>query len=218
VLKSAFSGPPAPPQGQPAPENLPPFRDHTDGPANLVVSADSDILADRYWVRVQEFFGQEQATPFSDNGAFIANLIGTLAGGDALIGVRARGVTQRPFTVVEDIRRRAEARFRQTQQNLQNHLQETQKRLSQLRQGSGQTGAGVAVLTPEQQAAITQASAEIVDTRRKLRTVQFDLRRDIDHLENRMRMFDIALVPALLIALAIVLGFARIRRRARARA
>jgi len=218
VLKSAFTGPPVAPEGQTAPANLPPFRDHTEGPANLVVTADSDILADRYWVRMQNFFGQEEATPFSDNGAFVANLVGTLAGGDALIGLRARGIAQRPFTVVEDIRRRAEARFRQTQQTLQNHLQATQKRLAQLRQGSGQSGAGVAVLTPEQQAAITQLSGEIVDTRQQLRSVQFDLRRDIDRLQTEMRMFDIALVPVLVAALAIVLGLVRSRRRARARA
>ena len=218
VLKSAFTGPPAPAASQQPPADLPAFRDHTDGPANLVVVADSDILADRFWVRVQDFFGQEQATPFSDNGAFVANLIGTLAGGDALIGLRGRGVAQRPFTTVEDIQRRAEARFRQTQQTLQTHLQETQKRLTDLRQGSGQSGASAAVLTPEQQAAITQVSTEIVDTRRQLRNVQFDLMRDIDRLESRLRMFDIVLVPAILAVLAFVLGLVRIRRRARARA
>ena len=217
-LKSAFTGPPAPAAGQQPPADLPPFRDHTDGPANLVVVADSDILADRYWVRVQDFFGQEQATPFSDNGAFVANLVGTLAGGDALIGLRGRGVAQRPFTTVEDIQRRAEARFRQTQQTLQTHLQETQKRLSDLRQGSGQSGASAAVLTPEQQAAITQVSTEIVDTRRQLRNVQFELMRDIDRLESRLRILDIVLVPAILAVLAVVLGLVRIRRRAQARA
>jgi gliding motility-associatede transport system auxiliary component len=218
VLKSAFTGPPAAAGGQPPPADLPAFRDHTEGPANLVVVADSDILADRFWVRVQDFFGQEQATPFSDNGAFVANLIGTLAGGDALIGLRGRGVAQRPFTTVEDIQRRAEARFRQTQQTLQTHLQETQKRLSDLRQGSGQSGVSAAVLTPEQQAAITQVSTEIVDTRRQLRNVQFELMRDIDRLESQLRIFDIVLVPAILAFLAIVLGFVRIRRRAQARA
>jgi hypothetical protein len=48
--------------------------------------------------------------------------------------------------------------------------------------------------------------------------VQFDLMRDIDRLESRLRMFDIVLVPAILAVLAIVLGLVRIRRRARARA
>lgn len=218
VLKSAFTGPPEPAKGEQRPADLPAFRDHTDAPANLVVFADSDILADRFWVRVQDFFGQEQATPFSDNGAFVANLVGTLAGGDALISLRGRGMAQRPFVVVDNIQRRAEAQFQQTQQTLKTHLQDAEKKLADLRQGSGQQGAAAAVLTPEQQAAITQVSSEILATRQKLRAVQFDLKREIDRLESALRLFDIALVPALLAVLAIVLGLVRVQRRAHARA
>ena len=218
VLKSAFTGPPDPGKGEQRPADLPTFRDHTDGPANMVVFADSDILADRFWVKVQDFFGQEQATPFSDNGALVANLIGTLAGGDALISLRGRGVAQRPFVVVDNMQRRAEAQFQQTQQTLKQHLQDTEKKLADLQQGSGQQGAAAAVLTPEQQAAITQVSHEIVDTRRQLRTVQFDLKREIDRLESGLRLFDIVLVPLLLAGLAIVLGMVRMHRRAHARA
>jgi ABC-type uncharacterized transport system involved in gliding motility auxiliary subunit len=194
---------------------LPEFRASTDGPANLVVVADSDILADRFWVRVQDFFGQSQATPFSDNGPFVANLIGTLAGGDALIGLRSRGDTLRPFTLVDDMQRRAEARYRQTQQTLQAHLQDTQKQLTQLRQGDA---GAQATVTPEQTAAIENARQDIVSTRRRLREVQLNLKREIDRLEMALRIFDIFLVPALLAVLAIVLGLVRSRRRSRARA
>ncbi|MBV9756566.1 MAG: Gldg family protein [Alphaproteobacteria bacterium] len=218
VLHSAFTAPPEPAKGEQRPAELPAFRDHTDGAANLVVFADSDILADRYWVHVQDFFGQEQATPFSDNGAFVANLIGTLAGGDALISLRGRGVAQRPFVVVDNMQRRAEAQFEQTQQALKQHLQDTEKKLADLQQGSGQQGTAAAVLTPEQQAAITQVNHEILDTRRQLRAVQFDLKRGIDRLESALRLFDIVLVPALLAVLAIVLGLVRVQRRAHARA
>ena len=101
VLKSAFTGPPELAKDQKRPENFPAYKAQTDGPANLVVVADSDILADRFWVRMSDFFGQQTATPFSDNGPFVANLIGTLAGGDALIGLRSRGDTNRPFVLVE---------------------------------------------------------------------------------------------------------------------
>ena len=84
--------------------------------------ADSDILADRFWVRIADFFGQQTATPFSDNGPFVANLIDTLAGGDALIGLRARGDFNHPFTLVNAMQPEAEAQFRQSEQTLQTHL------------------------------------------------------------------------------------------------
>jgi ABC-type uncharacterized transport system involved in gliding motility auxiliary subunit len=220
VLKSAFTGPPDLPKDQKRPENFPAHKAETDGPANLVVVADSDILADRFWVRISDFFGQQTAMPFSDNGPFVANLIGTLAGGDALIGLRSRGDTNHPFVLVNQMQGEAEAKFRQTEQALQKHLDDTEKQLRTLRQGpsgSGETTAQ-AVITPEQRAAIDAARKDIVDTRQQLRGVQYDLNRDISRLETALRVFNIVLVPALLAIIAIVLGVMRSRRRARARA
>ena len=221
VLKSAFTGPPELAKDQKRPDNFPEFKAQTDAPANLVVVADSDILADRFWVRISDFFGQQTAMPFSDNGPFVADLIGTLAGGDALIGLRSRGDTSHPFILVNQMQSAAEARFRQTEQALQKHLDDTEKQLRSLRQGPGgsadQTNAQ-AVITPEQRAAIDAARKDIVDTRQQLRVVQYNLNRDISRLETELRIFNIALVPALLAVAAIALGVVRSRRRARARA
>ena len=61
-----------------------------------------------------------------------------LAGGEALISLRSRGESLRPFTVVEEMQARAEARYRQTEQALQNRLQATERRLRELRQGTTQ--------------------------------------------------------------------------------
>ena len=217
VLKSAFTAPPTLAADAHRPEGFPAHIAQTDGPANMVVTADSDILADRYWVRMQDFFGQQQATPFSDNGSFVANLIGTLAGGDALIGLRSRGASLRPFDRIEDMQRDAEAQFRQTEQALQTHLTDVQKKLTELRTGRGEGGAN-AVITEQQRTAIDDLRKDVAETRGKLRNVQLELRRDISKLETQLRIFNIVLVPALLTALAIALGFLRGQRRARARA
>jgi ABC-type uncharacterized transport system involved in gliding motility auxiliary subunit len=230
TLKSAFTGPPSPETGQPetgqpekrqkAPDNLPAYIAQTAKPANLVLVADSDILADRFWVRTGDFFGQQSATPFADNGPFVANLIGTLAGSDALIGLRSRGDTNRPFTLVNAMQAEAQAQFRQTEQGLQQHLEAAQKQIRTLRTGDGRTGGGdktEAVITPEQRQAIDAAQQDILDTRRKLRAVQLDLNRDIGRLEDEMRVLTIVAVPAVLTVLAIGMGIIQRRRRARVR-
>ena len=238
TLKSAFSGPP---EGS---TDLPPYKAQTDAPANLVVVADSDILADRFWVRIADFFGQSTATPFADNGPFVANLIGTLAGGDALIGLRARGATNHPFQLVDAMQSEAEAKYRQTEQGLRAHLTDVEKQLRGLRTGGAETdrrtggaetdrrtggaetdrrtGGGEtegrpsdAVITPEQRAAIDAARRDIVDTRKQLRTVQLELNRDISALQTWLRVFNIALVPAALTVLALVLALIQRTRRAR---
>jgi ABC-type uncharacterized transport system involved in gliding motility auxiliary subunit len=220
VLKSAFSGPPALQGDQKRPDNFPTYKSQTEGPANLVVVADSDILADRFWVRTADFFGQQTATPFSDNGPLVANLIGTLAGSDALIGLRSRGDTNRPFTLVAAMQGDAEAQFRQTQQALQQHLDDVEKQLRTLRSGGAAAGDNSktdAVITPDQRAAIDAARQDVLETRRKLRAVQLELNRDISQLETEMRIFTIVLVPALMTVLAIGMGILQRRRRARVR-
>jgi len=217
TLKSAFAAPPEPPKDSKRPENFPAHIAQTAAPANLVVIADSDILADRFWVRVQDFFGQQEATPFSDNGAFVANLMGTLAGGDALIGLRSRGSSLRPFDLVDGMQRDAEARYRQTERELQAHLDETQKKLTTLRTGRGENGAN-AVISEQQRTAIDDLRKDVTATRVKLRNVQLELRRDILRLESMLRIFNIVVVPAILAVLAIGLGVVRRRQRAQARA
>ncbi len=235
VLGSAFpDGPPPPPEGTARPADFPTHRARTEGPANLVVANDSDILEDRFWVRTQDFFGQQVATPSSDNGALVTNLVDTLAGGDALVSLRSRGESLRPFDLVEEMRGDAEARFRQTERELTQRLESTERRLRELRQGdqrgggrsgdapgSGIQGAsgqgGGTVITPEQRAEIDRAREEIVSTRRQLRAVQLELRRGIEGLESTLRALNIAAVPVLLALLAIGLAVARSRRRAAAR-
>jgi ABC-type uncharacterized transport system involved in gliding motility auxiliary subunit len=217
-LKSAFAGPPPLAPGQKRPADFPPYLAHTKAPANLVVIGDTDILADRFWVHVQDFFGQQQAVPFHDNGPFIANLVGTLAGGDALLSLRGRGSLERPFVVIDQMRRQAEARFRRTEEALQTHLEQVEKQLTELRTGHGEGPNAVnPVITPAQRQAISTLRQDMATTRSKLRLVQRDLRHDISRLETTLRLLDIVLVPALLTVFAIVIGLVRRRRRARAR-
>jgi ABC-type uncharacterized transport system involved in gliding motility auxiliary subunit len=218
MLTSAFPTPPpvpAPAAGQPAPPPRPPHLAATTEPANIVVVADSDILADRFWVRQSDFFGQQDLTPFSDNGAFVANLVGTLAGGDALIGLRARGAAIRPFDLIVKMQTAAEARFQQTEHALQQHLDATEKQLQQLRQGD--SGKEQAVITPAQRDAIDAARREIVQTRSQLRAVQFELNRDIERLETELLIVNVVLVPVLVALGAISLSLLRRRRRMAAR-
>ncbi|RYI97420.1 MAG: ABC transporter, partial [Acetobacteraceae bacterium] len=129
----------------------------------------------------------------------------------------------RPFELVEDIRRNADAQYRQTERTLTQTLETTERKLRDLRQGTpagppGERNQNQSVITPEQRAEIDAAREEIIRTRRQLRAVQLELRRDIEGLETTLRIVNIALVPALLTAFAVGLAVVRTRRRAAARA
>ena len=108
--------------------------------ANLIVVADVDMLSDHLWVQVQNFFGQQIANAFASNGAFVVNALENLAGSSDLIAVRSRGTFSRPFTRVDALRVDAEARFRETEQRLQQELAETERRLGELQSTREDTG------------------------------------------------------------------------------
>jgi ABC-type uncharacterized transport system involved in gliding motility auxiliary subunit len=221
ALRSAFpDGPPALAEGQERAADMPAHKTASDDIANLVVINDTDLLDDRFWVRVENFFGQPMATPFAGNGSFIVNIAEQLGGSDALIGLRSRGESLRPFEVVDAIRRTADAQYRQTERGLQERLEATERRLRELRQGTNAPAGerNQSLITPEQRAEIDRAREEIANTRRQLRSVQLELRRDIEALETGLRILNIALVPLLITGLAIGLALLRARRRAAARA
>ncbi len=185
------------------------------GVINVVVMADSDILDDRFWVRVQNVLGKKIAAPFADNGAFVLDAVENLTGSGDLIGLRTRTASQRPFTVVRDIQAKAQAQFQQEEQALQQRLTDTQQRLHELEQGGSAHG-GTAGLSAAQQAEIESFRRQLVDTRTQLRDVQHNLRKDIDALGAVLAFVNIALVPLLVAVFAIVLAALRRRRRVRA--
>src|SRR5690606_23464593 len=75
--------------------------------ANIILVADTDLLADPLWVRTQTVFGQRFAVAWANNGDFLANSVDNLAGSADLISVRGRQSFFRPFTKVEELRRQA---------------------------------------------------------------------------------------------------------------
>jgi ABC-type uncharacterized transport system involved in gliding motility auxiliary subunit len=178
-------------------------------PANLIVVADVDMLSDPLWVQVQNFFGQQIASAFASNGAFVINALENLSGSSDLIGVRSRASYTRPFTRVESIRVDAEARFRATEQRLQSELDETERRLHELQ--SSREDTGIILLSPEQQAEIDRFVDQRASIRQELRAVQRGLDRDIENLGTVLKVINISLVPLLLTAFILFAVWRRSR-------
>ena len=192
----------------------------SNGPINAVIIADSDMLQDRFWVSVQDVFGQAVQIPVSNNMDLVSNSLDFLTGSQDLIGLRARGVSQRPFERVVALQRDAEVRLRNKEQELQKQQEDTQRKLMEL-QRPAQYGAdapntpGTVILTQAQQEEINRFKTELLKIRRDLRAVQLELRQDIQRLQSQLWFFDIALVPLLVALIAVGLGFVRIHHRRR---
>lgn len=177
--------------------------------AHILLVADTDVLTDRLWVQVQNFFGQKITNAFANNGDFVINAIDNLAGSSALISIRGRATSARPFTTVEAIKRRADQNFRLKEQELQQELDETERKLTELQ--SGKDAASAMIMSAAQQAEVLKFQEQKVRIRKDLRQVRRQLDADIERLGSRLKLINIALVPLLLTFAAV--GFHYWRRR-----
>ena len=178
---------------------------------NVIVVADADLLADRFWVQVQDFFGQRTATAWADNAAFAQNALENLSGSSALIGIRSRGRYSRPFELVQQIRLGADAKYRESAELLQQRLDETEQQLAELqrnRQESNQLA-----LSPEQEQALARFQDEKLRIRKQLREVRLKLDQDIERLGMALKVLNIVVMP-LVLTLALF-GWHRWRMRRR---
>ena len=171
--------------------------------ANILVVADVDMLSDRLWAQVQQIFGQRLISAFANNGDFVVNTVDNLLGSSDLISIRGRATSRRPFEKISEIALEADARYRATEQQLENELGELERKLNELQ--AGRDDDNPMILSAEQQAELQRFREERVRIRKELRAVKANLRSDIENLQTWLKAINIAAVPIALIIVALVL-------------
>lgn len=180
-------------------------------PVNLIIVADTDMLADRFWTQTQDFFGRKMVIPTSSNGDFITNAVDNLTGSNALISLRSRGESARPFHRVIKIQKAAEFKYRKTEKSLRDKMSELETKLSGLQKQS--SGTGTIIVSDKQKTAMLGLRKQLIGIRRQLRGVQHALKRDIESLDTRLKILNIWAVPLIISVIAIGLAVVRRRRR-----
>jgi len=178
-------------------------------PANVILVGDADMLMDRNWIQMHSLFGQQVAQAFANNGDFVINAIEQMAGGAALSDLRGRGVSWRPFELIQRMEAEADSRFRAKEQELTTQLKDTEQKLSQLPKAAEGSND---VLTPEQTKTMEGFRTQLLAIRSELRDVQFALRRDVDHLKNLVTAVNVGVLPVTVGFVALAFGLRRSRR------
>ncbi len=156
----------APAAQTPDEQPLPPQLKSAAQPIAVTVVADTDILEDRFWVQVQDFFGQRVTVPVANNGDFVSNAVDVLAGGNDLISLRSRGTSARQFDRVDGIQRAADDKYQATAKDLNDKLKDTEQRdQGYLRD---QASHGVTQAASEEQT-IENFRTDMIRTRQQLR-------------------------------------------------
>ena len=194
---------------------MPDHVNESENGIDVIAIADVDLLDDRFWVIMQDFYGEDLAFNTSNNIDFVHNAIEELTGAEGLISVRSRTGFTRPFVRVEALQREAERLYRAKERELENKLQQTRQRIARMQ--VERNGSGAEVMTPEQQKEIAEFRAIADRTELELRAVKGNLRKDIDHLETLVKFINIGLIPIVVAILALITGWLRVRKRTRGR-
>lgn len=188
--------------------------DESKNDVNVLVVADTDLLTDRFWVQVQRFMGQKMLLPMASNGDFVINFADYFGGSSDLISIRGRGKFNRPFTKVQKLEEEASKRFASKEKELQDKLDETEKKLTELQSNRADAN-NTRFLTPEQKEELEKFEKDRLDVRKELRGVKAQLRDDVEALGTKLKFLNIGLIPLLVGLLAVAMGWRRVRRRRR---
>lgn len=181
---------------------------HSAPNAEVILVADTDLLSDRLWVEPQAVLGQTMMRVFANNGDLVTNLVDNLSGSSALLSIRGRSTSQRPFTRVQALRNVADQKFLQKERELENELAETRRRLDELQPAKGSHGNTASV---EQRREIEKFRQRQLAINKELRDVQHQLNAEIDALGLRVKFINIVLVPGLIVLLGLLYGWRRTR-------
>ena len=174
----------------------------------IVVFSDVDFISDNMAYQ-SSFFGK---VVVGDNASLMLNTIDDLSGSGDLVSIRSRGNFKRPFTVVDEIERKAEAETAEEVDKINLQIAvfqgELQSILATAKEGQEEV-LGSSIVKKKQ-----EVELKIHQAQRQLRQVKMTRREKIEHLGNQLRQANMLAAPMVILIIAIVLGIRRgIRKR-----
>ena len=169
--------------------------------SNILLVADADMLMDRNWLT--------QRGAFANNGDFVLNVLEKMVGGNALSDLRGKSTSWRPFEKIIALEKIAEEKFLIEEQMLAKKLKSMEDQIRNLTQNNDEDSD---VLSPETIKAIDGFKSEMMSTRSQLRSVKFDLRRDVEMLKKWVISVNVAILPIIFAGLALIISLRRKRK------
>ncbi len=178
--------------------------------SNILVFADTDLLTDITWLTQQNILGRRNIIAIADNGRLVMNSLESMSGGKNLIGLRGRGVSNRPFLLIENLQKNAEIILKEKEDALKEELAETENKLQKIQDENITDKENLSL---EQTETINKFNKKIINIRKDLREVQRKLGENIRSLETKLKIINIWLIPSLIVVVYYILKIAIRKRR-----
>jgi ABC-2 type transport system permease protein len=166
----------------------------------VVVFSDVDFISDSLAYGTT-FFGK---VIVGDNSALMLNAIDDLCGSGDLVAIRSRGNYKKPFIVVDEIERQAEAQTQDEIGKLDLKIASYNAKLQSIVSSSGQNEQAVIGSQIVQQR--RQIEDSIYQAEREKRSINMQRLEQIDKLGMKLQRANTLAAPAVILAFAIILS------------
>lgn len=178
---------------------------------SVILVGDADMLYDRFTIQqIPSPFGT-LVRALNANLNFAQNAVEQLGGDNNLIAVRSRALQSRPFTRIKAMEAAANEKFQSEIKGLQDAAADTQRRINELQQQKTDKDQRF-ILSPEQTAELTKLRTEEAETRKHLKQVQKDFRKEVVALQNRVKWLNILTVPFAVAGSGLIVAFIKRRK------
>jgi len=177
----------------------------------VVLFGDADMLYDPFTIRrVDTPFGSLQSA-MNANLNLAQNIVEQMSGDNNLIAIRSRGTLARPFTRINEMEAAANEKFQNEIKRLEDSAADAQRKINEL-QAEKKDKDQRFILSPEQRAELDKLRKEEADTRRHLKQVQKDLRKEVVSLQTRIKWINILAVPLAVAATGVLIAVVNRRK------
>jgi ABC-type uncharacterized transport system involved in gliding motility auxiliary subunit len=177
----------------------------------VVLFGDADMLYDPFTMRrIDSPFGALQMA-MNANLNLAQNIVEQMSGDSNLIAVRSRATLNRPFTRIKEMEAAANEKFQSEIKRLEDSAADAQRKINEL-QAQKKDKDQRFILSPEQRTELEKLRREEADTRKRLKQVQKDLRKEVVSLQTRVKWINILAVPLAVTATGIVIAVVKRRK------
>ena len=168
--------------------------------STVVVVGDVDIINDMFCVQFINTPSGQIPMLSNDNIALLLNSVEHLTGSQDLIALRSRGKFERPFTKMHEIENQAREKWQAEQEAVNKEYADARKRLQELQNNKDRA------LTSALIAERKKLNERVAEMGKKKREISRNLREDKEKLESNLMLYNLGLVPGvLLLGLAFLL-------------
>ncbi len=183
----------------------------TKGDNAVVLFGDADMLYDPFTMRrIDSPFGALQMA-MNANLNLAQNVVEQMTGDSNLIAVRSRAALSRPFTRVKEMETAANEKFQSEIKRLEDSAADSQRKINEM-QAQKKDKDQRFILSPEQRTELEKLRKEEAETRKRLKQVQKDLRKEVVSLQTRLKWINILAVPLAVTATGIVIAIVNRRK------